>query len=206
MGIPAHIARPAQGTRKDLALGRGAQARVPPACAGRCRRLTRLLLSAEGPWTGAADRVPVSRYVRCCPRSVSVCVHRPGRDPLRVCVWLLPRFSGRMWLAVSRCGYHPGTTLFAGANRWRIRSGRSPPVGPSAPASGSAIHSGCPRLIPISSSRHLARNGDSWAYLQCLHSMPPWFGLAFASRSVLAPITISSSRSDSPWPLLSRSY
>jgi hypothetical protein len=69
----------------------------------------------------------------------------------------------RMWPVAFLCGYHRGTTLCAGANRWRIRFGRSLPAEPSARASDWATRSGCLPLIPTSSWLRLVKSGDSSA-------------------------------------------
>src|ERR1700733_648053 len=123
MGIPAHVARPTQSTQKHLALGGGAEARVPAARTGRCGGLTCLLLSAEGPWAGAADRLPVSHHVRRCPGPVPVCVHRPDRNPVRVCVWLLP------WLSAECGGTRLDVALTLGQLSSRGRTGGAFVVG-----------------------------------------------------------------------------
>ncbi len=78
-----------------------------------------------------------------------------------------------------------GQLCARGRTGGRIRFGRSPPAGPSARASDWAIRSGCPRLIPTSSSLRWARNGDFWACSRCfaLYAALVWFGIRVALRA-----------------------
>ena len=164
---------------KTLAVGGGAQARDPAAGTRRCGRLTRLLLSAERSWPGAADRVPVSRLyavardrylfafigliVILCGFASGYVLGFPQNVAGRVSMWLSP------WDNSVRGGEQVAHSL------WAFATGRGLRHGPRTRRSAvDACGSYRSNLWPRA-GRGVGIPGCPWSACAL---MPPWFGLA----------------------------